>query len=313
MAARLTTIHYRHQEVPAINTTATIHSCRADLFFGPPISGHKWLAVPILSFLIRHPTLNQALLFDLGIRKDWGNLAPGSIDGIILFHRHFDHIGDPANLPPSVPLTVGPGFTRAMIPGYPTNPASVVRESDYAGRQITEIDFGQGGCKIGNFDALDFFGDGSLYLLDAPGHTVGHICAFARVTPTPFVLLAGDAIHHAGELRPTPYLQLPEQISPSPFSITPRVQNQLGSVTFSQMDQLLASTSHGPAMVQAGITMLVSCGQRLRSCRSSTATIRVYLTLLSSLRQGHLIGLSNKTEKERELGGFSETLVKRST
>ncbi|KAK0670243.1 beta-lactamase-like protein [Cercophora samala] len=235
--------------VSAINTTATIHSCPADLFFGPPIPGHKWLAAPIWSFLICHPTLNKTLLFDLGIRKDWGNLAPGlishilelgwklhvdkdvhdilagngvdtsSIDGIILSHHHFDHIGDPSTFPTTVPLIVGPGFTTAVIPGYPSDPSSVIRESDYAGRQTRELDFGEGSCKIGSFDALDYFGDGSLYLLNAPGHTVGHICAFARVTSNSFVLLAGDAIHHVGELRPSPYLQLPEKISPSPFSI----------------------------------------------------------------------------------------------
>lgn len=29
--------------------------------------------------------------------------------------------------------------------------------------------------KIGNFDACDYLGDGSVYILNVPGHAVGHV------------------------------------------------------------------------------------------------------------------------------------------
>ncbi|KAJ4288792.1 hypothetical protein N0V88_007328 [Collariella sp. IMI 366227] len=103
--------------------------------------------------------------------------------------------------------------------------------SDHANRELIELDFdsGQSGShtfkplSIGRFRALDYFGDGSLYLLDTPGHTVGHISALARVTANPasFILFAGDVIHHAGELRPSKYCPLPESLIPDPFTPDP--------------------------------------------------------------------------------------------
>jgi len=41
---------------------------------------------------------------------------------------------------------------------------------------------------------MDVFGDGSLYIVDAPGHLPGHINLLARTT-TKWVYLAGDACH----------------------------------------------------------------------------------------------------------------------
>lgn len=56
---------------------------------------------------------------------------------------------------------------------------------------------------LGSFDrALDLYGDGSLYLLDAPGHMPGHIAALARVSPDSFVLLAADCCHNRLCYRP---------------------------------------------------------------------------------------------------------------
>jgi hypothetical protein len=67
--------------------------------------------------------------------------------------------------------------------------------------------------KIGNFHALDYFGDGSFYLLDVPGHAIGHMCGLARTTVTTFVLLGADACHFAGSLRPSPYIPLPATLN----------------------------------------------------------------------------------------------------
>jgi hypothetical protein len=44
--------------------------------------------------------------------------------------------------------------------------------------------------------ALDFFGDGTLYLVDAPGHFEGHITALARVAPGTFVFLGADTCNN---------------------------------------------------------------------------------------------------------------------
>ena len=197
---------------------------------------------------------NRHILFDLAVRRDWENYAPNvvsiikktttceteknvsdildddksgleigskDIEAVIWSHSHFDHIGDPSAFPPSTDLVVGPGFKQAYWPGYPTNPESLLLDSDAEGRNFREIDIQKegNGLKIGRFDAMDYFGDGSFYLLDAPGHAVGHMCGLARTTSSPdsFVFMGADACHHVGILRPTEYLPLPLNISPSPI------------------------------------------------------------------------------------------------
>ena len=82
-----------------------------------------------------------------------------------------DHTGNPAGFPASTDLIVGPGFKETMIPGYPTNPSSLVAEADWTGRNLRQISFADEsqGLTIGGFSAMDFFGDGSFYLLETPG------------------------------------------------------------------------------------------------------------------------------------------------
>ena len=197
---------------------------------------------------------NRHVIFDLGVRRDWENYSPSTvsiikktttvetkknvseildsevtgvgiksqdIDAVIWSHHHFDHVGDPSTFPRSTDLVVGPGFKKQYWPGYPTNPEAALLDSDVRGRNFREADIPKGasGLKVGRFDAMDYFGDGSFYLLDAPGHSVGHLCGFARVTSTPdsFVFMGADSCHHVGLIRPTEYLPLPTTISSFPL------------------------------------------------------------------------------------------------
>jgi glyoxylase-like metal-dependent hydrolase (beta-lactamase superfamily II) len=238
--------------VQLIDTTSQINGVAIAPFFEPPIKGHDVLNCPAFAFLITHPTLKRSLLFDLGVRKDFDNLAPKvagalkhygwdikvekdvkeileengvdlkGIEGVIWSHWHWDHTGDPSMFPESTALIVGPGVKEAFVPGWPANPDGVIRESDYAGRELREVSFTEGKVvKIGDFRALDYFEDGSFYILDAPGHAIGHLCALARVKGEDgkegFVFMGGDACHHNGEFRPSQYRPLPESISPHPW------------------------------------------------------------------------------------------------
>lgn len=109
---------------------------------------------------------------------------------------------------------MGPGFKNEFLPGYPANPESWIKESDYAGREM-----------IDQYDAVDYFGDGSFYLLDCPGHTIAHIMGLARTTPDTFVLMAADCCHHGGEFRPSRFRPLPASIdipSTGKFKTRPR-------------------------------------------------------------------------------------------
>ncbi|KFA67836.1 hypothetical protein S40285_08746 [Stachybotrys chlorohalonatus IBT 40285] len=229
------------------------------LFWQPEVKGFDGLHAPIYCFLISH--VDRHILFDLGVRRDWENYAPKTVDlirstticrtekniseildehadqlgaegavrsteieAVIWSHHHFDHTGDPSTFPPSTELVVGPGTKKHCWPAYPSNPESLMLDADIEGRAVREIDFAAEPLQIGGFDAFDYFGDGSFYLLDSPGHSLGHITGFTRVTTAgdgnsqndTFVFMGADACHHTGVLRPTAYLPLPTHLSPCP-------------------------------------------------------------------------------------------------
>jgi glyoxylase-like metal-dependent hydrolase (beta-lactamase superfamily II) len=119
-------------------------------------------------------------------------------------------VGDPSTFPSNVALIVGPGVKEAYLPGYPAKQDSPVLETDFANREVKELDFTSSDLHIGGLKALDYFGDGSFYLLDAPGHSIGHVNALARTTEDSFLLFAGDAYHHPSQLRPSGEVRLPD-------------------------------------------------------------------------------------------------------
>lgn len=43
--------------------------------------------------------------------------------------------------------------------------------------------------------AHDFFGDGSFYIVDAPGHLAGHVIGLAQTNPDEWVIMGGDCCH----------------------------------------------------------------------------------------------------------------------
>jgi glyoxylase-like metal-dependent hydrolase (beta-lactamase superfamily II) len=89
-----------------------------------------------------------------------------------------------------------------------------------SGKTVRKVPFSSSTFSIGGFTAIDFFQDGSFYLLDMPGHCPGHMGALARVTsnPSTFILLAGDTFHNGGEIRPSPHLNEHYPIPPAILS-----------------------------------------------------------------------------------------------
>ncbi|KAF2144849.1 uncharacterized protein K452DRAFT_221833 [Aplosporella prunicola CBS 121167] len=235
---------------------------RADLpithFLTPTIATKTRLTGPAYAFLITHCASSRRVVFDLSIRPDVHNLAPalvariqdpgngwrvtppprhgnvadvlrgggvdlGSVQAVIWSHGHWDHVGDPSTFPPETDLVVGPGFRAEMMPGWPVREGAVLKEEDWAERAVREVVFDQG-LRIGGFEAVDFWGDGSFYLLSTPGHAVGHLAGLVRVRSAgdgggrdAFVFMGGDIAHHASQLRPSPYRPLPRTISPDPL------------------------------------------------------------------------------------------------
>ncbi|KAH7050022.1 hypothetical protein B0J12DRAFT_753282 [Macrophomina phaseolina] len=227
-------------QVSIIDTEARIRLPLSG-FTQPQIEGHTHLDAPTYSFLIEHPRhgknslryghtqrLAEPCARDktqkdvIDVLEEHG-IDAAEIKSVIWSHWHCDHVGNTTRLPISTELVIGAGFLQTMTPGYPTNPSSLFLESDYKGREVREIDFSThpNSLKIGAFSAVDFFGDGSFYLLSTPGHAIGHICGLARITPNSFILTDRDASHHSGELQPSPFLPLPDSVEPSPYSSPP--------------------------------------------------------------------------------------------
>ncbi|KAK7006765.1 Metallo-beta-lactamase superfamily protein [Favolaschia claudopus] len=225
---------------PVVNSTvdvkvfnvANITTTVPGVLLQPVLPGYDTIHMPDHAFLIEHGT--ERIMFDLGMRSDPLNFPPSvasffesgvysvdsfkditellteggialeSIDTIIWSHSHFDHIGNMAKWPNSTNLVVGPGTNRSLYPEYPD---SALQASDFAGHTVTELSFENTNLTISGLPAIDYFGDQSFYLLNTPGHLMGHISALARVTPSTFVVLGADTCHHAGQLRPRPRFQ----------------------------------------------------------------------------------------------------------
>ncbi|EXJ66171.1 uncharacterized protein A1O5_10787 [Cladophialophora psammophila CBS 110553] len=241
-------------DVSVIDTTTYLREVNGSLVVKPVYAGFEKGFIPSYSFLIHHKPSGQRLLYDLGLRTNWethlsphlreeikplgfkvevkrdvaeiigdGGLKPDQINAIILSHHHWDHVGDPTLFPSTTKLVVGPGYKQKYLPGWPAQPdASGTTTDTYKGRVTEELDFqfAPKACQIGPYPAYDWFSDGSFYLLNAPGHTTGHICGLARTSVGPegdtFMFLGGDVTHHCALFRPTEYYPLPEEICPDP-------------------------------------------------------------------------------------------------
>ncbi|KAJ7654512.1 beta-lactamase-like protein [Mycena polygramma] len=203
-------------------------------FILPVLPGHETVTVPMFAFVVKHTNSNTTFMFDLGMRKDTENFAPAveglftsgaveveipkdipellqeggislaSIDTVFWSHTHFDHIGDMSKFPNTTGIVIG---SEADTATYPESPNATLQSSDFAGHQVTKLDFATANLTFSGIKAIDYFGDGSFYLLNTPGHVAGHMSALARVTLSSFIVLGGDAFHHAGEARPRPQFQ----------------------------------------------------------------------------------------------------------
>lgn len=124
-----------------------------------------------------------------------GPHSAGSISAIVLSHLHFDHIGDCHKFP-HASVIVGPGSRAATMPGYPSD-----IESPFLGSVLDHPGFREFSLvsdkwvPVGPFPrAYDYFGDGSFYILDTPGHMQGHLSGLAQTGPQEWVFMGGGLL-----------------------------------------------------------------------------------------------------------------------
>jgi glyoxylase-like metal-dependent hydrolase (beta-lactamase superfamily II) len=185
---------------------------------------------------------------------------PENIAAVIFSHMHFDHVGDGGKAGfTNAELWVGPTCCTYARPGYPVEADAPTLSETMpvdGSRKIVEafvsdemlegagdkragevkkaaaeglyeaVDLSvpgdNGWVGLGSFDrGFDVFGDGSAFLVDAPGHSPGHQMMLVRVKTKQsstssedddFVLLAGDCYHHPALLKD------PERTARPPYS-----------------------------------------------------------------------------------------------
>ena len=175
-----------------------------------------------------------------------------TIDTLFFSHWHFDHVGDATRLPNTCKIVMGPGAKDFCLPGYSKDPDSLINGDAFANREFRELDFTNTDLAIADLAAIDWFGDGSFYLLNTPGHAVGHISALARATlgdsaagtNDTFLLLAGDVCHHMGELRPNEWEHLPE-VAPLSNGLSVPSSRYIGVHPYHCVDQPFYQASAG--------------------------------------------------------------------
>ncbi len=120
------------------------------------------------------------------------NIKTNEIDFIALSHLHSDHVGAATMFKEATWLVQEPEFEAAFSPS-PIFDLTLYEGLKSNKRQILNGDF-------------DVFGDGSVTILSAPGHTPGHQVLLLDLDAFGPLLLSGDLYHFvkSRELKSVP-------------------------------------------------------------------------------------------------------------
>lgn len=167
-------------------------------------------------------------------------LDPASdVDIVMLSHVHWDHVGTASDFPRAA-FVVGSGTLDLLRNGAgPLYPADIFNDDEIPAARTVELPPVPYARREEAYDAaphapkhtdaapearaalpasvsagkwsweplasfphaLDLFGDGSLYVVDSPGHLYGHVNLLARVGARRWVYLGGDCCHDPRILR----------------------------------------------------------------------------------------------------------------
>ena len=112
-------------------------------------------------------------------------VKPEQVKYVGISHYHGDHIGQVSSFPQST-LLIGKGDWDVLTSAKPpagVNPAPFANWISGGGKvEPVTLD-------------KDIFGDGSVVMLDTPGHTPGHHSLLVKLPQTGAVLLSGDLMH----------------------------------------------------------------------------------------------------------------------
>jgi glyoxylase-like metal-dependent hydrolase (beta-lactamase superfamily II) len=116
------------------------------------------------------------------------NVRPEQIEIIGISHYHFDHVGQAADFP-RARLIMGAGDMAALRSDAPGLPRDSLQPWLRGDAPLTEAR-----------EDIDVFEDGSVVMLNLPGHTPGHTALLVRLASGP-VLLSGDTYHFTEQVE----------------------------------------------------------------------------------------------------------------
>lgn len=208
-------------------------------------------------YLIRHP--EGDLLWDAGLdpviagqgvvdggaftmtharslldQMDDMGLGPHDVDFIALSHLHFDHVGAAKQFPKARLLIQAAEYEAAFL-----------RPDDYGGVYDLEWygDLAKNPRQLLTGDH-DVFGDGSVKIISAPGHTPGHQVLWVKLRNTGPVLLSGDLYHFRAtrSLRAVPTFNSDANQTLASMDKIERLIAETGATLWIEHDRALAET-----------------------------------------------------------------------
>ncbi|KAH7124142.1 beta-lactamase-like protein [Dendryphion nanum] len=126
------------------------------------------------------------------------------VDTVLFSHAHWDHSRPIRDEFPNATAYFGPGTKDGCSPGHMADPSLQWDGRFFDPERFTEKwdELDGPWTTFGAFDkALDYFGDGSFWIMQAPGHMAGNLCAAARIQSGEWVLLGSDCCHSRGLLN----------------------------------------------------------------------------------------------------------------
>ncbi|KAH6971072.1 beta-lactamase-like protein [Ilyonectria sp. MPI-CAGE-AT-0026] len=196
-----------------------------------PYRCHSW------AFFIHHEPSGRHILWDVGLSADRSEytaytnkhvlnvlhpvspvvslpeqlhalgVLPDTLDTVIFSHHHWDHSRPIKGMFPRAVGYFGPGTFAHCTPGqFHDDPYDVSGKWDahfFHPERSTEncVELDGKWQRFGPFErAMDLLHDGSLWIIQAPGHMPGNLAAAAKLANGEWVIMASDCCHSSRAL-----------------------------------------------------------------------------------------------------------------
>ncbi len=138
--------------------------------------------------------LAPTLKADIPSQLDEIGVKPADIGRVGISHYHFDHTGQAPDFPDATLIIAAKDIDTLKMEPLPAY------AEGFADPKPLEHWISGGGKVQAVTGDTDIFGDGTVTMLQMPGHTPGETALLVRLAKTGPVLLSGDVVHFAEQL-----------------------------------------------------------------------------------------------------------------